>query len=175
MAQSSLGLTDPSNGRHRRSELKEQRPIFVIFGICEYQTGGRSIHRNLQHGLGPPSANFLELLAYIIFCELPGLRAKHIRKFGLAHANLITNRHKAGCKVRVIFHQKLDRHHKPVDVVKDECASGTVRFFRLDKVDRMISPMTPRVEMMCCMVSVVEADTIALFQVSNTEKGFDVS
>jgi hypothetical protein len=39
----------------------------------------------------------------------------------------------------------------------------------------MISPMTPRVEMMCCMVSVVEADTIALFQVSNTEKGFDVS
>ena len=59
-----------------------------------------------------------EFCPYVIFGEHLGLCPKHIRKFSLAHADLIPNRYEMGCEIHVIFHQKLDCHHEPVDVVE---------------------------------------------------------
>ena len=103
-----------------------------------------------------------ELVLDIFFRKLSSLGPKHVRQLSLAHANLITNRYKMGCDIHVVFAQQLHCHHEPVDIVENQGSPGAVSFFRFEKVDWMISPMPPRVEVVGSVVAIVEADAVAL-------------
>ena len=113
--------------------------------------------------------DLFKLLLDIFFSEPPRLRPKHVRKLNLAHANLVSDRHKAGGKIHVVLLQELDRHHEPVDVVEDKGSPASICFFRLEKVNWVVSPMPAWVEVVGGVVAVVEADAVALWYTSATK------
>jgi hypothetical protein len=106
--------------------------------------------------------SLFEFVLDILFGKYPRFGAKHIRQLIPTHADLITDRHQMICEEEVIFHQKLKRHHEPINVVKNECSSCSVCILRSDKMYWLISPMPERIEMMGSVVSIVETDTVAL-------------
>lgn len=56
----------------------------------------------------------------------------------------------------------LSYHHEVIDVVEYEGSACAVRFLGLEEMDRLLTPMPPRVEMVGCVVAVIEAVTVAL-------------
>lgn len=77
--------------------------LFRSLKIVLHIDASKAAERRLQNLF-----TLFEFCPYVIFGEHLGLCSKHIRKFSLAHADLITNRYEVGCEIHVIFHQKLD-------------------------------------------------------------------
>lgn len=80
----------------------------------------------------------------------------------MTHTNLIAHRHQTLRQCIVVLHQQPDRNHQVIDIVKHQSSAFAVCFFGLQEVDRLVAPVPARVEMVRCVVAVVEAVAVAL-------------
>jgi hypothetical protein len=79
--------------------------------------------------------------------------------------DLLSNGNKAFSQMVVVFEQKPKCYHEKVDVVKDKCALVRIGAFLFQKRNRVIAPVPNGVEMMGCMIAVVEAEPITLYYI----------
>ena len=105
---------------------------------------------------------FSKLHPNLLLTERLRLRPQHRRDLLMAHPNLITHRHQTLRQCSVILRQQSDRDHQVVDVVEHQCPSFAVRFLRLQEMHGLIAPVTARVQVVCSVIAVVEAVTVAL-------------
>lgn len=103
-----------------------------------------------------------KLLANVLLGELPHLGAQHVGNLLFGHVDLIADWNEAVGKIQIIFAQQPDGHHVVIDVVKDERASLGVRILGLEEVDGLLAPMPAWVQVVSCVIAVVEAETVAL-------------
>lgn len=64
--------------------------------------------------------------------------------------------------MHVVLLQQLESEEKVVNVVEDQRTTLAVCFFRLEEVHWLLAPMPSGVEVVGCVVAVVEAESIAL-------------
>lgn len=94
--------------------------------------------------------------------EPTGLCPQHRRDLIQVHSDLVAHWNKTLGKIPVVFLQQLHGHHDVVDITEDQRVFPGVGVLLLDESDWMLSPMTPGVEVMGGVVSVVVTISIAL-------------
>ena len=80
----------------------------------------------------------------------------------MVHIDLVANGYEALGKVIVVLPHEVVGDHEIVDIVEYERSTLLVLFFGLHKCDRVVTPVTARVEMMRGVPAVVEAVAITL-------------
>lgn len=93
------------------------------------------------------------------------LRLQHRRNLFQRHVDLIPNRDEAFRQVHVVLAQQTESEHVVVDVVEYQSTTIAICLFRLEEVQRLVTPVATWVEMMGGVVAVVEAEAIALHSV----------
>lgn len=64
--------------------------------------------------------------------------------------------------MHVVLAQQRDRHHNIVDILEDERAAVAVLLLGFDKGDGVVTPMAAWVEVVRCVVTVIEAVAVGL-------------
>lgn len=98
----------------------------------------------------------------ILVGEPARLGAQHVCDFLARHVNLVADGHEAVGEVEVVVAHESEGHHVVVDVVEDEGATVAVGGFGLEEVNGLLAPVAAGVEVVGCVVAVVEAETVAL-------------
>lgn len=109
----------------------------------------------------------LKLRSDFLFRESTGLRPQHRRNLIQIHSDLVAQWNETFGKIQIVFLQQFHRQHHVVNIPKYQRAFPSISQLLLDECGRMLSPMTPGVEMMRCMVSVIITVSITLRERKN--------
>jgi hypothetical protein len=90
------------------------------------------------------------------------LPLQHTHNLLMRHTYLLSYRHQASCQRIIIFSHQSIRNHEIIDIMKNQGATILVLFLGFHECDRMVAPMTARVEVVRCVPAVVEAISVTL-------------
>lgn len=62
----------------------------------------------------------------------------------------------------VVLSNQMVCHHQVIDILEDQGALRRILVLSLQEADRVVSPMPAGVQVVRCVISVVEAETVAL-------------
>lgn len=106
------------------------------------------------------SPNLLFLLARFFESFCPGLQ--HLCSLFKSHINLLAHWKQTLGEIHVIFLEKLDGNKDEINIVETQSSLFSVLFLLLEEGQWMISPMSTRIQVVRCMVTVVEGETVTL-------------
>lgn len=106
-----------------------------------------------------PSALFLCFSAW----EPMSPAAQHLHSLFKSHIDLVTHGDETLCQVDIVLAQQVHGDENVVDVSEDQCPFLGISFPALDKCHRVISPVATRVQVVRCVVSVIEGVPVALY------------
>jgi hypothetical protein len=98
------------------------------------------------------------------------LRPQHVRQLFLVHPHLLPYRHQTSRQLDIVFSEQRDCHHQVVDIVKDKGRAGSVLGFGPEESAWVIAPMAQWIQVMRCMVAVIEAVAVTL---ANSKLAFE--
>jgi len=79
------------------------------------------------------------------------------------HLGLLAERDHAAGEVVVVLHHEPHGDLEVVDVVEHQSLLGRIGILGLEERERVLAPVTERVEVVRCVVAVVVAEPVALF------------
>lgn len=107
----------------------------------------------------------------LLITQLPRLCSKHCSDLRLAHRFLLADGHQVVRQIVVVFTDKPDCDHEKIDIMEDERFAVGIEMLLLKEVNRLLSPVTQRVQMVSCVISVVEREAVALIRGQQSESG----
>ena len=107
-----------------------------------------------------------KLAGNLRLAQTAGLPAQHVHELGVGHVHLGAEGHEVAGEGGVVLAQQAEGQHVEVDVAEDEGAAAGVEVLVLDEVRGLVAPVAARVEVVGCVVAVVEGEAVALARVS---------
>lgn len=102
------------------------------------------------------------LLRNLLLAKLPCLTLQQCYPLLVCELHLIAHRYQAVSDVIIVLAQQIDRKHHVIDIVENKRMLIRILFLLRQKCDRVVAPVTKRIEMVRGVIAVIVAVSITL-------------